>query len=60
MKIPDIDLNDADENNKHWLDFIRAYMFELDFHASPDQAYVLQVTFQGPNSKRLIGDFILK
>ena len=60
MLFPDIDLNDADENNKHWLDFIRAYMFELDFPASPDQTYVLQITFQGPNNKRLIGDLILK
>jgi len=60
---PDLDLTDAAENNKHWLDFLRAYQFNLPFEPASNQSYILQVTFLSSPSlggKRLSDEFTLK
>ena len=54
---PDIDLNDAEENNSFWRDFLRAYEFDLDFDPQPNQTYILQATCMSPLGKRLSTDF---
>ncbi len=57
---PDIDLNDADKNNKYWRDFLRAYEFDLPFEPKKGNSYILQVTALCPNGRRLSADFTLK
>jgi len=57
---PDIDLNDAVQNNSFWRDFLRAYEFNLDFDPVPEQTYVLQVTCMCPLGTRLSTDFKIK
>lgn len=57
---PDIDLADASENNKYWMDFLRAYKFNLDFEPENDKSYILQVTCLCPDGKRLSTEFYLK
>lgn len=54
FKWPDIDLTGPDFNNKHWRDFLRAYEFNLDFEFSGKQNYIIYVTCQCPNGKRLV------
>ena len=57
---PDIDLTNADKNNKYWRDFLRAYQFNLPFEPAINQSYILQITFLCPIDKRLSDEFILK
>ena len=57
---PDIDLTDPARNNEYWQDFLRAYVFNLDFEPQGGQNYVLQVTYIGPNGERLTTDFTLE
>jgi hypothetical protein len=57
---PDIDLNDAVKNDKHWQDFLRVYEFDLDFEPKRDQGYILQITCLCPNGKRLSTEFAFK
>ena len=57
---PDINLNNAVENNKYWRDFLRAYEFNLDFEPQKNQSYVLQVTCLCPSGKRLSADFNIR
>jgi hypothetical protein len=57
---PDIDLNDAAKNNKHWNDFLRAYECNLPFVPKANQSYVLEVTSMCPGSKRISAQFTLK
>jgi len=54
---PDIDLNDAAENNSFWRDYLRAYEFDLDFDPQLKQGYILQATCMSPLGKRLSTDF---
>lgn len=56
---PDIDLNDAAENNKHWQDFLRAYQFDLPLKSERDRSCILQVTSMCPNGKRLSAEFVI-
>ena len=58
---PDIDLNDATENNNYWKDFLRAYNFTLNTGIDPGlpRTYVLQVTCVMPTGKRLTDIFYL-
>lgn len=46
LQQPDIDLTDADRNNNHWQDYLRAYVFNLktDFRVAGGTEYILQVT----------------
>jgi len=57
---PDIDLNDAHKNDSYWLDFLRAYHFELDFMPRGGKKYVLQITCMCPNGTRLSGEYLLE
>jgi hypothetical protein len=57
---PDLDLTDPVKNNGHWLDFLRAYQFSLDFETQAAQTYVLQVTFICPADRRLSSEILLK
>ena len=57
---PDIDLTRPDENHSHWQDFLRAYAFELGTEAARDRAYILEVTFIAPSSRRISVDFMLR
>ncbi len=57
---PDINLTDAAENNKYWLDFLRVYKFNLDFEPEGDKSYILQVTCLCPNGERLSSESCLK
>lgn len=56
----DINLTAAEENNKYWRDFLRAYELNLDFDPPDDKDYVLQVTCLCPDGKRLSADFEIK
>jgi hypothetical protein len=58
---PDIDLNDATENNNYWKDFLRAYNFTLNTGIDPNlpTTYVLQVTCVMPSGRRLTDVFYL-
>ena len=56
---PDVDLTDPAENNRYWRDFLRAYLFELDFELQANQRYMLQVTCLCPSGKRLSEEFTL-
>ncbi len=42
---PDLDLTQAEQNNRYWQDFLRAYEFHLDFVPASNQKYILQATF---------------
>ena len=59
---PDINLEDAQENNRYWRDFLRTYQFELDMALTPksNTSYVLQVTFSTPLGKRLSDNYQIK
>lgn len=58
---PDIDLTNADRNNRCWRDFLRAYEFELDLEAPISQdCIVLHVTALCPNGRRLSAELELK
>jgi hypothetical protein len=59
---PDINLEDAQENNRYWRDFLRTYQFELNMAFAPQSntSYVLQVTFSTPLGKRLSGNYQIK
>jgi hypothetical protein len=57
---PQIDLTGPAENNRYWRDFLRAYEFELDTQAGRDKTYILEVTCQGPDGKRLSCQYTLK
>ena len=50
---PDINLTDPDDNNKYWRDFLRGYEFNLDFESERREDYIIQVTCQCPDGKRL-------
>ena len=58
---PDIDLNDAVENNNYWKDFLRAYSFTLNAGIDPKlpRTYVLQITCFMPSGKRLTDIYYL-
>ena len=53
---PDIDLNDAADNNDHWRDYLRAYVFNRKtvFRAVGGTEYVLQATFLTGDERRLV------
>lgn len=57
---PDIDLTNPVENNKYWLDFLRAYEFNFPFESESDKSYMLQATCLCPNGRRLSAEFALK
>jgi hypothetical protein len=56
----DIDLTDPAVNHEYWRDFLRAYEFDLPFELDVNQSYILQVTCQCPNGRRLSDEFALK
>ncbi|MCP4607384.1 MAG: hypothetical protein GY845_01535 [Planctomycetes bacterium] len=56
----DIDLTEPAINHEYWRDFLRAYEFDLPFKLDVNQSYILQVTCQCPNGRRLSADFALK
>jgi hypothetical protein len=57
---PDIDLTEANVNNSYWLDFLRAYQFELELEAAAFQDYILQITCLSADNRRLVTESILK
>lgn len=57
---PDIELTEATVNNIYWLDFLRAYEFNLEFEPAANQDYILQATCLLPDNKRLSTELILK
>lgn len=56
----DFDLTEATVNNSFWLDFLRAYEFNLEFEPAANQDYILQATCLSPDNKRLSTESILK
>lgn len=56
----DIDLTEPTVNHEYWRDFLRAYEFDLPFKLDVNQSYILQVTCQCPNGRRLSAEFALK
>ena len=56
----DIDLTEPAINHEYWRDFLRAYEFDLPFELDVNQSYILQVTCQCPNGRRLSAEFALK
>ena len=56
----DIDLTEPALNQEYWRDFLRAYEFDLPFELDVNQSYILQVTCQCPNGRRLSAEFALK
>jgi len=56
----DIDLTEPALNHEYWRDFLRAYEFDLPFELDVNQSYILQVTCQSPNGRRLSAEFALK
>ena len=56
----DIDLTEPAVNHEYWRDFLRAYEFDLPFEMDVNQSYILQVTCQCPNGRRLSTEFALK
>jgi len=58
MLWPDFDLNDPAANNQYWRDFLRAYLFRLDFDRK-DHSYLLEVTCTCGFGKRLHAEFII-
>ncbi|MBC8471022.1 MAG: hypothetical protein H8D56_16245 [Planctomycetes bacterium] len=56
----DIDLTEPALNHEYWRDFLRAYEFDLPFELDVNQSYILQVTCQCPNGRRLSAEFALK
>ncbi len=59
---PDIDLTDADDNNEHWQDYLRVYVFNLksDFRAVGGTEYILHATFLTGDERRLIDTLQIK
>lgn len=57
---PDVDLTDPVKNNDYWLDFLRAYEFNLPCELAGSQNYILQATCLCPNGKRLSTEFTLR
>lgn len=57
---PDIDLTEENANNTYWLDFLRAYEFDLEFEPAANQDYILQATCLSGDNKRLSTEVILK
>jgi hypothetical protein len=55
----DIVLNDSDQNNDYWQDYLRAYKFNLDFEPELPGSYILQATCTCPSGKRLSSDYVL-
>lgn len=56
----DLNLTDADRNNRHWRDFLRTYEFKLDAQADTDETYILEATCMCLEGKRLSAEFTLK
>ncbi len=56
----DIDLTELAINDEYWQDHLRAYEFDLPFELDVNQSYILQVTCQCPNGRRLSTEFALK
>jgi len=56
----EIDLTEPAINHAYWRDFLRAYEFDLPFKLDVNQSYILQVTCQCPNGRRLSAEFALK
>ena len=56
----DIDLTEPALNNEYWRYFLMAYEFDLPFELDVNQSYILQVTCQCPNGRRLSDEFALK
>ena len=56
----DIDLTEPAVNHEYWRNFLRAYEFDLPFELDVNQSYILQVTCQCPNGRRLSAEFALK
>jgi len=57
---PDINLTNDAVNNSYWRDFLRAYEMTLNFKSPASETYILQITCQCPNGKRLSSDYLLK
>ena len=57
---PDFDLNGPAANNEGWLDFLRAYEFNLPFDQAGAQDYILEVTCFCPNGRRLLSEYTLR
>jgi len=58
MLWPDLDLNDPSANNQYWQDFLRAYLFRLDFDRKGN-SFLLEVTCTCGFGKRLRAEFIV-
>jgi len=56
----DMDLTDAEQNHRHWRDFLRAYQFKIDFEPKKGQSYILHTTCICPCGRRLEADFVVK
>ncbi|MFA5252423.1 MAG: hypothetical protein WC454_07550 [Phycisphaerae bacterium] len=57
---PDIDLKNPAKNNEYWMDFLRAYEFDLPFEPETSKSCILQVTALCQDGKRLSAEFTLK
>ncbi len=57
---PDIDLTQPAVNQNAWRDFLRAYEFQFGLRANREQTYVVEVTYLGPDGKRLSGQCAIR
>ncbi len=59
---PDIDINNPEENQAYWRDYLRCYEFRLDL-ASPlarHPSAILEITFLSANKERLATQYTLE
>lgn len=59
---PDIDINDPEENQGYWRDYLRCYEFRLDLSSALAQRAVaiLEITFLSANEERLATQYTLE
>jgi hypothetical protein len=56
---PDVDLNEPQNNEQYWRNYLRAYEFSLPLEKLDSQNFILEVTCLCPNDKRLTAEFVL-
>jgi hypothetical protein len=56
---PDMDLNEPQNNEQYWRNYLRAYEFSLPLEKLDSQNFILEVTCLCPNDKRLTAEFVL-
>lgn len=56
---PDMDLKDPSENQRHWHEILRMYVFDLNLSIDVEGAYVLEGTFIRSDGRRITGQYIL-